>query len=196
MKKLVALLLCLIVVCPVFAKNDTDKNEFSITYGQITVPQAAYVLGGVFGSMFSLGHFSFENAHFIGGAGVEYVHYVNDWLGFGGAVLCDYMTATAVNVDSEGKKTPNGKFQLGVASVMPVVKFAWLNREHVGLYSKLAAGAGFTFTNQSEDTKDNFAFAFQVTPIGMDFGGESFRGFAELGLGMQGLVNVGIRWLF
>ena len=51
-------------------------------------------------------------------------------------------------------------------------------------------------TNQSEDTKDNFAFAFQVTPIGMDFGGESFRGFAELGLGMQGLVNVGIRWLF
>ena len=77
MKKLVALLLCLIVVCPVFAKNDTDKNEFSITYGQITVPQAAYVLGGVFGAMFSLGHFSFENAHFIGGAGVEYVHYVN-----------------------------------------------------------------------------------------------------------------------
>ena len=181
---------------PVCAKNDTDKNEFSITYGQITVPQAAYVLGGVFGSMFSLGHFSFENAHFIGGAGVEYVHYVNDWLGFGGAVLCDYMTATAMNVDSEGKKTPNGKFNLGIVSAMPLVKFAWLNREHVGLYSKLAAGAGFTFTNQSEDTKDNFAFAFQVTPIGMDFGGESFRGFAELGLGMQGLVNVGIRWLF
>ena len=196
MKKFGALLLCLAFVLPVCAKNDTDKNEFSITYGQITVPQAAYVLGGVFGSMFSLGHFSFENAHFIGGAGVEYVHYVNDWLGFGGAVLCDYMTATAMNVDSEGKKTPNGKFTLGIVSAMPEVKFAWLNREYVGLYSKLAAGAGFTFTNQSEDTKDNFAFAFQATPIGMDFGGESFRGFAELGLGMQGLVNVGIRWLF
>ena len=68
-------------MCPVFAKNETDKNEFSITYGQITVPQAAYVLGGVFGAMFSLGHFSFEDAHFIGGVGVEYVHYVNDWLG-------------------------------------------------------------------------------------------------------------------
>ena len=55
MKKLIALLLCLIIMCPVFAKNETDKNEFSITYGQITVPQAAYVLGGVFGAMFSLG---------------------------------------------------------------------------------------------------------------------------------------------
>jgi hypothetical protein len=195
MKKLVALLLCLIVVCPVFAKNDTDKNEFSITYGQITVPQAAYVLGGVFGAMFSLGHFSFENAHFVGGAGVEYVHYVNDWLGFGGAVLCDYMTATAMNVDSEGKKTPNGKFNLGIVSAMPEVKFAWLNREHVGLYSKLAAGAGLFFANGS-DAKDNISFAFQATPIGVDFGGERFRGFVEAGVGMQGIVNGGVRWLF
>ena len=116
MKRLIALLLCFIVASPVFAKNETDKNEFSITYGQITVPQAAYVLGGVFGSMFSLGHFSFEDAHFIGGVGVEYVHYVNDWLGFGGAVLCDYVTANAVNVAKDGTKTPNGKFNLGIVS--------------------------------------------------------------------------------
>ena len=196
MKKLIALLLCLIIMCPVFAKNETDKNEFSITYGQITVPQAAYVLGGVFGAMFSLGHFSFENAHFIGGVGVEYVHYVNDWLGFGGTAMCDYMTATALSVASDGTKTPNGKFQLGVVSVMPVVKFAWLNRAHVGLYSKLAAGAGYTFTGDNADVKDNFMFAFQATPIGVDFGGEQFRGFVEAGLGMQGIVNAGVRWMF
>ena len=34
MKKLVALFLCVIVAFPVFAKNDKDRNEFSITYGQ------------------------------------------------------------------------------------------------------------------------------------------------------------------
>ena len=196
MKKLIAFLLCLIVVVPVFAKNDKDRNEFSVTYGQFTVPQFAYVLGEVFGVMFTLGHASFEEPHMYGAAGIEYVHYTNDWFGFGGTVLCDYMTAKTVSVDKDGNKTPNGDFKLGCLSAMPLVKFAWLNRAHVGLYSKLAAGAGFTFTNQSEDTKDNFAFAFQATPIGMDFGGESFRGFAELGLGMQGLVNVGIRWLF
>ena len=44
MKKLIAFLLCLIVVVPVFAKNDKDRNEFSVTYGQFTVPQFAYVL--------------------------------------------------------------------------------------------------------------------------------------------------------
>ena len=196
MKKLVSLLLCMVVVIPALAKNDKDRNEFSITYGQYTVPQFAYVMGGVFGAMFTAGHFTFENPKMIGAAGVEYVHYVNGWLGFGGAAMCDYMTADAMNVDSNGNKTPNGKFKLGVVSAMPVVKFAWLNREHVGLYSKLAAGAGYTFTGDNTEIKDNFMFAFQATPIGVDFGGERFRGFVEVGIGTQGIANVGVRWLF
>ena len=196
MKKLVSVLLCLVVVMPVFAKNDKDRNEFSITYGQYTIPQFAYVMGGVLGAAFTAGHFSIENPHLIGAAGVEYVHYVNGWLGFGGAAMCDYMTATALSVDSNGNKTPNGDFKLGCLSAMPLVKFAWLNRAHVGLYSKLAAGAGYTFTGDNADVKDNFMFAFQATPIGVDFGGERFRGFVEAGIGTQGIANVGVRWLF
>ena len=195
MKKLIALFLCVVFVTPVFAKNDKDRNEFSIMYGQATLPQFAYVMGEVFGVMFSLGHASFENPHMYGAAGVEYVHYTNDWFGFGGTVMCDYMTATTVNVDKDGNKTPNGQFKLGCVSAMPLVKFAWLNRAHVGLYSKLAAGAGFFFANGS-DAKDNFSIAFQATPIGVDFGGERFRGFVEAGVGMQGIVNGGIRWFF
>ena len=195
MKKLIALFMCFVVVSSAFAKNDKDRNEFSIAYGQATIPQFAYVMGEVFGAMFSLGHASFENPHMFGAAGVEYVHYTNDWFGFGGTVLCDYMTATALSVASDGTKTPNGKFQLGVVSVMPVVKFAWLNRAHVGLYSKLAAGAGYFFANGS-DSKDNFSVAFQATPVGVDFGGEQFRGFLEVGVGWQGIVSGGVRWMF
>ena len=73
MKKFIALILCIIVVMPVFAKNDKDRNEFSITYGQFTVPQFAYVMGGVLGAAFTVGHFSFENPKMIGAMGVEYV---------------------------------------------------------------------------------------------------------------------------
>ena len=196
MKRFVALLLCLTVVFGAYAKNDKDKNEFSITYGQATLPQFAYVLGGVFGAVFSLGHFTFDNMHAVGAAGIEYVHYVNNWLGFGGAVVCDYMTADAYSVDSEGNKTPNGKYNFGYASAMPVVKFAWFNRAHVGLYSKLGFGAGMAFNNGDSDPASNISFSGQVTPIGFDFGGESFRGFIEAGVGMQGIVNGGIRWMF
>ena len=196
MKKIVAVLLCLTFVAGAYAKNDKDQNEFTITYGQITVPQFAYVFGGALGAAFSLGHFTFDNAHMVGAVGVEYVHYVNDWLGFGAMVLCDYMTADAYSVDSDGNKTPNGKFDLGFASAMPVVKFAWLNRPRVGLYSKLAVGAGYSFANGSEDPASNITWSGQLTPIGVDFGGESFRGFVEAGVGMQGLVSAGVRWLF
>ena len=195
MKKITALLLALVLVIPAQAKDKDSKNEFSITYGQITIPQFAHVFGGVLGAAFTLGHFTFDNAHYFGAAGLEYVHYVNGWLGFGVAGVCDYITADAYNVDSEGNKTPNGKFNLGYASLMPVVKFAWLNREHVGLYSKLAVGAGYSFASGGE-VKDNISWAGQITPIGVDFGGQSFRGFVEAGVGMQGIVNAGVRWLF
>ena len=195
MKKLITLILCIIAVFPVFAKNDKDRDEISIVYGQATIPQFAYVMGEVFGAMFSLGHASFENPHMFGAAGVEYVHYVNDWLGFGGTVMCDYMSATTVSVDKDGNKTPNGQFKLGCLSTMPLVKFAWLNREHVGLYSKVAVGAGYFFANGG-DAKDNFSVALQLTPVGVDFGGEQFRGFVEAGVGMQGIVSGGVRWFF
>ena len=196
MKKFVAILLCLTVVFGAYAKNDKDRNEISITYGQVTLPQFAYVMGGVLGVAFSLGHFTFENSRMLGSAGIEYVHYVNNWLGFGGAVMCDYMTADAFSVDGDGNKTPNGKYNLGYVSAMPVVKFAWFNRPHVGLYSKLGFGAGMAFSDGDSNPADNVSFSGQVTPLGFDFGGESFRGFIEAGVGMQGLVNGGIRWQF
>jgi len=206
MRKTIAVLLGLTIVFGAYAKNDKDQNEFSITYGQATLPQFAYVFGGVLGAAFTLGHFSFDNSHMLGAAGLEYVHYVNGWLGFGGAVMCDYMTSDAFTVASDGTKTPSGKYNFGFASVMPVVKFAWLNRAHVGLYSKLAFGAGMAFDNgngsgdSSGDSEskalENVTFAGQVTPVGIDFGGETFRGFVEAGIGMQGVVNAGVRWQF
>ena len=193
MKRIVAILLALAVVFPAHAKDKDSKNEFSITYGQVTVPQFAYVMGGVFGAAFTLGHFTFDNSLMFGAAGLEYVHYVNGWLGLGGAVTCDYMMSDAYSVDSEGNKSPNGKYRFGYASAMPVVKFAWFNRDRVGLYSKLAIGAGLVFDNGD---KNSVTWAGQITPIGFDFGGPSFRGFIEAGVGMQGIVNAGVRWLF
>ena len=193
MKKILTILLSLFIALSVNAKD--YNNELSFTYGQFTVPQFAYVMGGVLGSAFTLGHFTFDNTKFIGAAGFEYVHYTNDWFGFGGTVMCDYSTSDAYNVSSEGEKTYNGKFNLGFISIMPNVKFSWFNREKVSLYSKLALGPGIVFSN-GDSIENNITFAAQVTPIGVDFGKNTIRGFAELGVGMQGILNLGIRKLF
>ena len=195
MKRVVAILMALCLVLPLYAKDEDSRNEFTITYGQATLPQFAYVMGGVLGVAFTAGHFTFENTLFLGGVGLEYVHYVNNWFGFGGMALVDYMTSDAYTVASDGTKTPNGKFNLGYASLMPVLKFAWLRRPHVGLYSKLGVGAGIALDN-GDSAESNISWSGQVTPIGFDFGNESFRGFVEAGVGMQGLVSCGVRWLF
>ena len=187
--------MALCVVFSAYAKDDDSRNEVSITYGQATLPQFAYVMGGVLGVAFTAGHFTFENTHFVGSVGMEFIHYSNNWFGYGLAGMFDYMTADAYNVASDGTKTPNGKFKLGYVSVMPVLKFAWLRRPHVGMYSKLGVGGGLEVSNGDAADK-SFSWSGQITPVGIDFGGHAFRGFVEAGFGMQGLVNAGVRWLF
>ena len=39
-------------------------------------------------------------------------------------------------------------------------------------------------------------FMFQATALGMDFGGEQFRGFVEAGIGEKGLLCAGLRYKF
>jgi hypothetical protein len=34
----------------------------------------------------------------------------------------------------------------------------------------------------------------QGTPLGMEFGSETFRGFTELGIGEKGFLTVGLRY--
>lgn len=195
MKRIIALFMALALVLPLNAKDDDSRNEVSITYGQATLPQFAYVMGGVLGVAFTAGHFTFENSIFTGGVGMEFIHYSNNWFGYGLAGTFDYMTSDAYSVDGDGNKTPNGKFNFGYVSVMPVLKFAWLRKPRVGLYSKIGIGAGLALDN-GDSVEKNISFSGQITPIGFDFGGESFRGFVEAGVGMQGLVNCGVRWLF
>ena len=61
------LLLALFLTVSLTARE--RKNEWGLSYSQLTLPQGAYVLGGVFGAVFSLGNFTFENMVMPGGNG-------------------------------------------------------------------------------------------------------------------------------
>lgn len=179
-----------------FCSTETAKaetyfpNEISLGYSQFTIPQTVYIFGGVLGVAFSLGHFQFDSPSMYGAASFEYVHYVNNWLGFGGLAIADYMSAKTYKTENDEKVYDGGKFDLGFASIMPVVKFRWFNNPHFGMYSKLGAGLGYVFTNE----EDPFAWSAQISPVCLEFGGISFRGFIELGIGMQGIATFGIKW--
>lgn len=187
------LFLCLALLIGFAASSYSQdyKNELSVSYGQATVPQFAYMFGGIFGVVFTAGHFEFDNTVMTGTLGVEYNHWVNNWFGYGGAVFAEYMTSDTYSKDSDGNKTKNGKFNLGFASVMPTARFKWFNNPHFGMYSKLGVGLGLAFSDEWQPT-----LSAQVSPVCMEFGGNSWRGLVELGIGMQGIATVGVKKSF
>ncbi|MBR1575700.1 MAG: hypothetical protein IJ654_04535 [Bacteroidales bacterium] len=191
MKKLYALLLSLPVVCSAYGRD--YHNEWGLTYSQFTVPQFAYVFGGILGVAFSLGNFTFENMIIPGAISLEYTHYANNIFGFGGTLTSDSMTADKYT-GKDGDKTYDGKFQMAFLSVMPHVKIGWFDNPHFGMYSKVAAGGAFQLGGGAD--AGGITFAAQLSPVCMDFGGDSLRGYLELGLGMQGIVSLGIKKRF
>lgn len=95
----------------------------------------------------------------------------------------------------EGERTRN------YFTVMPAVKFNWINKDHFALYSKLGFGATIlseTAKDAKKDTSESDSrvyFAYQVSAIGVEFGSK-LRGFVEAGVGEQGIILAGIRYKF
>lgn len=84
-------------------------------------------------------------------------------------------------------------------TLLPAARFTWLNRDLVRLYSSVAFG--LTFDSGIYDSYSNHRRwrgidpAFQLVPVGIAVGRSVF-GFAEVGIGMQGLAVVGIGYKF
>ena len=140
---------------------------------------------------------------------VEYYYHVNSVVGIGGyaAYTGTYRDLYDVWKDNNNgvvHKNNCGKARHHNLSFIPTLKFDWLRREHIGLYSK--AGVGITIMNETQkDDKNSNGIDksetsvipnIQLTFIGCEAGNQTWRGFAELGLGEQGLCAAGVRYKF
>lgn len=90
-------------------------------------------------------------------------------------------------------------------TMMPELRFSYLNRPHVTLYSAVAAGASLFFGKQYNAR--NYGYfswekiskvypSCQLTAFGVRAGGEHLFGSFELGVGMKGFVSGGIGYAF
>ncbi len=98
---------------------------------------------------------------------------------------------------SNRDSSPVGHNRAHALTVMPAVRFTWVHTDWVRMYSTLGLGAtlsGGRFDHNSEPFRDG-VIAFQLTPVGIAVG-RSLFGFAELGLGAQGVFMMGIGYKF
>ena len=84
--------------------------------------------------------------------------------------------------------------------LMPAVKFNFLRKKNVGLYSKAALGVTYRteYIDYDDGSKDydekDFHVNWHLSFIGVEVGGPYLRGFTELGIGEQGIVCAGLRY--
>ena len=195
-----------LLCAPAQAQEEVEKNdvietrhEISVSYG--TVPNSVWIdiLSEVIPAIFGE---SSENHKYYGPIGLEYYYHTSPLIGVGGI----FMFSTN-NEDVYVSNALDTHRTRSYYSIMPSVKFNWLRKEKWGLYSKVALGATYIQfrdkdydstghkTGKTETTND-MVFNFQASLLGCEVGGIHWRGFAELGIGEQGIILGGVRYRF
>lgn len=211
MKKVVLVFAALLLLAAPCLRAQSVQDEFipfqelEVGSGLFSVPQLALTMGAVFGTAFSFGLASFDNLKFSSAISAEYYYNLKPHVAVGGAAVFDSIWGDQMRKNtSTGEYEPSGKFSGLFLSLMPAVKFSWLNHEHFRIYSKLAAGGSIGTTPGSDseessradgasDTDNGIQFipAFQVSPVCLSAGGGHCWGKLEFGVGMLGLVQAG-----
>lgn len=199
MKKMVLMVaVALMTAMSMNAQNEDLKNELSLSYGFGSISQFGDGLGEGL-ALIGTGT-EYDDGFILGPISVEYFrHLGNPRLAIGGFV--SYSKWDSDVLRNSGSHEKLGERKRNYFSVMPAIKWYWVNKNSFGLYSKAAAGAAFLNSTEEElATKkkhdDNGTyFMFQLSFIGAEFGGK-FRGFAELGIGDQGFLQAGVRYKF
>ena len=192
---LAALAISALMYVPAQAQ-DEPRHEFSVSYG--VVPNSIWldITSDVIGSLFGA---TYDHSGETGPIGLEYYYRTSPLIAVG-AVATFAMHSEEEKLKSEITRTSKNSY----FTLMPSVKFNWLRRANWGMYSKIAAGASLRHsTLQNKDditakkTTDNTVFFnFQVSALGIEAGSDNVRGFAELGIGEQGIALAGVRFRF
>ena len=199
MKKMMMMVaVALMTAMSVNAQSENLKNELSLSYGLGSTAQLGSGLGEGLGSIFS--DTEYDDGAIFGPISVEYFrHFDNPKLAVGGFVSYSKWDSDIQKKGGNHEKV--GERKRNYFAVMPAIKWYWVNKNSLGVYSKGAAGAAFLNStekdpanNISEDESKTY-FMYQLSLIGVEFG-KQFRGFAEVGFGEQGFVLAGVRYKF
>ncbi len=201
MKKiLVLVVVAMMTAINVNAQSDDLKNEISISYGAGSVSMIGDGIGNSLGNGFfdSILGYKWTNDKQFGSIGVEYFRHLNNpRLAVGGIV-----TFSRYGEDVEKDNQKIGERTRCYISLMPSVKYYWVNGRNFGFYSKVAAGAMLTTSkskNLTANTSSNDSkifFTGQISAIGLEAGSPNFRAFLEGGYGEQGIMLAGVRVKF
>jgi len=217
MKKII-LLCCFTlfsVSCLLSQNTETDekksfqlpKNEFHISWGDPLI--SSIMMSNFYWGMYDYmpppyqqyNWFdpvaAYKKTYYIGSFSLSYYHRFKKWFWFGGTISTT-STYGGKSYDAITKE-PLPYCNATYLSFAPAIRFSYLNKKYVTLYSGLALGPACIFTTTKEkNTKrvdTNVGMYMQWTFFGASFGNKIF-GNVEVGLGMKGILSVGLGYKF
>lgn len=177
---------------------EDSKHEIGISYGALSNSTWQSIGESIGTSIVSVGKVRYDDGDIIGAIGLEYFYHVSPVIGVGALATYTKETKDMYVFDEKSGEAKNT-----FISVLPAVKFNWLRKKYLGMYSKVAAGV--TFTSKKEDytrgdtenrSENKVNFNWQVSAFGLEAGSPYIRAFIELGVGEQGVALTGIRFKF
>lgn len=161
-----------------------SKNEISLSYGlanfeTLINPLATWAVEAIGLDILTKTQ---ENVGVLGTLSFEYYRRVTPLVRVGAVFTYNrfqYLEAPTSNIRD-------------YLSLLPAVKFQWYQVDWFSAYSKLGVGATYIADAKGED---KVIFSFQASLLGLEVG-RRLSAFAEIGVGAQGLIPVGIRYRF
>ncbi len=153
-------------------------------------------------------------------ANLHYECTIGDHFGLGICFGYDYMrmhhdtdvwTSTGDEINHYGETntiwethSEFGKIYRHIFNIMPEATIYWFKKRHVAMYSQLAAGIRLNVEKEINEspyasetnTLAEHHFTCHVSAVGVEFGGRSWRGFAQIGYGAQGITQLGVKHNF
>lgn len=187
----------IIVFACLLCWSASAQKPHSDLYNEIGVNAGPFSFAGAFG-IGTIGFFSALGSAFshqpvemdlYGHYGIHYYYQVKPWCQVGIKTTVEGAKNTRFSDTLHTSVSSIDRYLL--ISVMPSVRFTYLNRPWVRLYSGVDLGLGIFGTEGKDSSSDDFLFAFNVTAFGVNVG-KKFFGQFELNAGFDSFVKVGI----
>ena len=175
------------------AEWSNKKHHVSFSYGVVTSYDVFNALGSGWATAIeeALGCDDYDVDDASGAFTLGYTYSISNRFSVGADLSYE-------NFKSHPKKENVKKYSDNFFTIMPSARINWFNKKYVSMYSRVAAGVTFASIDGIDDNgKDKGInetyFTYQISAVSIEAGSETVRGFAELGVGAEGLAQIGLR---
>jgi hypothetical protein len=177
--------------------NVLAPNEISASYGVsligISVNTLVNIAGiaGIFSDELEADIASIKSGGSKGVINASYLYHPNSVYAIGGSVGFNRLS-----VNMQDKTGSITAASANIIFAMVDAKVNWFRQDIFGMYTKFGLGVMCINSNVMEEHDGNLWLpTAQLSLIGMELG-RQFCGFMELGAGMQGILQVGLKYHF